>query len=372
MACEASEIANEYIEYITFVSPNSSTSLIMPPKAQLTSTSNDVLSAPEKALMEIAVYLDSAVRQYEHNRGNKDEDKILQGIDRELVCIPLLSGPDIAHLAWKESVNRIFMEERVVPRTHPIIDLIGEEFRRADLADPKEVPDFRAFSTARVTRACKAARTANPRWNAKLTMSTLPVLLNNKISEHWWLPSAKEKVAEEPEQEPDGEADGEAEEDADREQEYENDEGDVQAGAYRIHEYMSSVRVTSSDIADDPPDMSADVVPMDEDEQETPRKGRAAKRAIVISPSSERSLPQAQRARRSSTSVDPVSVPLLFTSSISTYHYLRRSVVRAGRAVCLTAYPRAARRSLPLHARRAQRRRSIASLLPTGRSKSRR
>ena len=350
MACEALEIANEYIKYITFVSPNLSTSLIMPPKAQLTSTSNDVLSAPEKALMEITIYLDAAVRQYEHNWGNKDEDKILRGIDRELVCIPLLSGPDITHLAWKESVNWIFMEECVISCMHPIIDIIGEEFQRADLADPKEVPDFHAFSTAHVARACKATRTTNPRWNAKLTMSTLPVLLNNKILEHWWLPSAKEKAVEEPEQEPDGKA----EEDADREQEYENNEGDGQAGVYRIHKYMSSVRITSSDIADDLQNMSVDIVPMDEDEQETPCKGHAAKRAIVISPSSERSLPQVQQARQSSMLVDPVSVPLLFTSTISTYHYLRHSVVHAERAACLTTYPRVVRRSPPLHARCVQ------------------
>lgn len=53
-----------------------------------------------------------------------------------------------------------------------------------------------------------------------------------------------------------------------------------------------------------------DVVPMDQDIDggETPRRPRAGKRAIVLSPSSDRGVPLAQRQRRSSSARPPVCI----------------------------------------------------------------
>jgi hypothetical protein len=59
------------------------------------------------------------------------------------------------------------------------------------------------------------------------------------------------------------------------------------------------------------------IVPMDEDEDggETPRKSQLGKRAIVLSPTSNKDVPQAQRQRRSSSARVPVRVLHLFNRS---------------------------------------------------------
>jgi hypothetical protein len=76
-----------------------------------------------------------------------------------------------------------------------------------------------------------------------------------------------------------------------------------------------------------------DAVPMDEGEDgsETPRKPRAGKRAVVLSPSSDRGLPQAQHPRRSSSARPPVCVLYISSNSRPPDIFFRTSVARAGK-----------------------------------------
>ena len=107
---------------------------------------------------------------------------------------------------------------------------------------------------------------------------------------------------------------------------------------------------------------------MDEDDGDTPCKGRPAKRAIVISPSSERSLPQAQRARRSSVSREPARILFMFGSPRNTDYHFRTSVVRVGSLAWSIVCPRVVRRSWQQRAQRVPSRRSTANPHPTGHS----
>ena len=242
---EFSDIRPEHSERITIIYLCSPALPSMAPKSHQHSTTADTLSGPELELLQVAARLDLAMRYWEGN-GNPNEtvvdyDSMLQGIDHELVRIPSSSRPEITYLSWKSIVNQIVMDASTPPRTHPIIDLIGEEFRRADSMKPKQQPDFNAFGTTRVSKACKATRAAHPRWNTKLTMVSLVMIMDNYESEHWWVARAgDEKVKEDVDPEMDAEADADAEEDVQPEQEYNNDEGDFQPGMSYIHEYMSS------------------------------------------------------------------------------------------------------------------------------------
>jgi hypothetical protein len=86
-------------------------------------------------------------------------------------------------------VNEIFDRGNDIPRIHPVIRVIGEEFERAANATKEEdrKQDFNAFNVAAITAKCTLGAAENPQWNAKLHMKNLSTLLKDQPdSDYWW------------------------------------------------------------------------------------------------------------------------------------------------------------------------------------------
>jgi hypothetical protein len=117
-----------------------------------------------------------------------------------------------------------------------------------------------------------------------------------------------------------------------------------------------------------PPDVAGDVIPMDQDDDsgEIPHKARAGKRAIVLLPSSDRGVPQAQRPRCSSSARPPVCVTSMSDHSEPPDLSFRTTVGLAGRAGFRDVFPRPGSRVPQLPVAAAPRGRSFASPSPIG------
>jgi hypothetical protein len=114
----------------------------------------------------------------------------------------------------QDTVTAIFKEAgAAVPRVHPVITLVYDEWRRA--AATNRGPDYSAFSMAKIVNRCKSYAKEHPRWHADLSRQDLDTLLDDEDSDQWWFPG-------------DQDDDGEYEEE---EEEYEEDA----IGAYSMH-----------------------------------------------------------------------------------------------------------------------------------------
>ena len=71
------------------------------------------------------------------------------------------------------------------PNVHPIVTLVGEEYRAAE--EGKRSMDPTKISISRSADLCRERRSANPRLNKRLTLMTL-YLLKDQEDDFWWLP----------------------------------------------------------------------------------------------------------------------------------------------------------------------------------------
>jgi hypothetical protein len=121
----------------------------------------------------------------------------------------------LMYYAFQDSVNEIFNEDSGTPRIHPIIALIGEEWRHA--GETNAAPDFNAFGLAKVAEQCQLGAAEHPKWIAKLHKVDLSHLLWSQHSIHWWLPGEQMEDKEDD--------DDEVEEEEGEEEEEEEDPG---------------------------------------------------------------------------------------------------------------------------------------------------
>ena len=105
-----------------------------------------------------------------------------------------------------------------LPRAHPLINLIGEEYKRMD-DENRKIINYRAFTRDVWVPLAKAVKATKPEWPNQLTNLRLTSLMKNQTCEHWWLP---------------GDPDADEVEDEDDEMEDEDDEMGDQ-GAYCIY-----------------------------------------------------------------------------------------------------------------------------------------
>lgn len=157
------------------------------------------------------------------------------------------------------------------PRVHPIVSLLGAEWERVGSAQTEEerVLDFSNFSIARSIEMCNEAMARQPDLKSKLMMKNLPTLLRFKKYTAWWTPGIPDS----------------------------NDEVDQLAGTHIIQISIYGISLILADddelTSEQPLSTQESVLkdgegmPMDEDEvdDQTPRRSRTRKRAIVTSPS---------------------------------------------------------------------------------------
>jgi len=96
--------------------------------------------------------------------------------------------------------------EAGLPNVHPIVTLVGEEYRAAE--EGKRSMDPTKISISRSTDLCRERRSANPRLNKQLTLMTLYHLLKDQEDNFWWLPGIPDPSEEDESDREDDDDDG--------------------------------------------------------------------------------------------------------------------------------------------------------------------
>ena len=106
-----------------------------------------------------------------------------------------------AYCIFQSAAEDAVVRGSPMPRRHPILQLIYEEWGRAGLAGTS--PDLEAFSTANVIKMCQMTALEHPDWNPKLYMRNPNSLLKKGQYTAWWTCGVKswEDAAEEVEEE---------------------------------------------------------------------------------------------------------------------------------------------------------------------------
>ena len=116
--------------------------------------------------------------------------------------------------------------DRPLPHVHPLINLIGEEYKLADNENHKII-NYHAFNRDVWVSLAKKLKATEPTWPNQLTNLCLTSLIKNQDGDHWWLP---------------GDLDSDEMEDEDDEMEDKDDE--MGTGVYclflRCHYFTSS------------------------------------------------------------------------------------------------------------------------------------
>ncbi|KAF8261095.1 hypothetical protein EI94DRAFT_1810798 [Lactarius quietus] len=137
----------------------------------------DMLTDEEEALMEIAVWLDYAIRYWE--------------------CA--LAHGEYINDAWYEQCigNEMIFDKHghdhpgtPYPRIHTVIELIGEEWRHKanGQTDEEKELDFSNFSRSRCLERLNALKVQHPNLKSKIMMMNLPTLMQYQECIEWWKP----------------------------------------------------------------------------------------------------------------------------------------------------------------------------------------
>jgi hypothetical protein len=101
---------------------------------------------------------------------------------------------ELTNQLLQAKLNTIYHAAPKPPRFHPIIDVIGEEWERAETEGRS--PDLEVITRSKITEQCREGLAAHPEWSRKLTMVNLPVLLWTIPPEDiWWLPPPDEQTS---------------------------------------------------------------------------------------------------------------------------------------------------------------------------------
>jgi len=259
----------------------------------------------EEALFPIAVRLDCAVRHWEKQlrKGNHlDATWMTECFGEELVReIYWLKIYHISNYVDQDNVAEVFDKQREEhpewpsPHVHPIIALVGKEYKRSVAEESPMDPE--RMSTAESMSLCRKRRESNRDLSKQLSNMTLYKYLSSQEAVTWWLPGTPD---------PD---DTDSEGDysmswagalshstplihysfyhtlADDDHLDENDDGTGPSDAE-----PAGVEELDAGEADDaePSGEEAEIVPMDEDNPGSltpPRRPQRKKRAMIISPS---------------------------------------------------------------------------------------
>jgi hypothetical protein len=77
--------------------------------------------------------------------------------------------------------------DKPLPRVHPLINLIGEEYRLTD-EENRKIVNFHAFARDVWVPVAKVVKATEPTWPNQLTNLRLTSLIKNQDGDHWWLP----------------------------------------------------------------------------------------------------------------------------------------------------------------------------------------
>ncbi|KAF8266505.1 hypothetical protein EI94DRAFT_1701686 [Lactarius quietus] len=143
----------------------------------------DVLTDKEEALIEIAVWLDYAIRYQEHALAN--------GVHIDDAWYEQCIGNEM------DSVNEIFDKHgrdspgMPYPRIHTVIELIGEEWWRkaSGQTDEERELDFSNFSRSCCLEQLNALKAQHPNLKSKIMMTNLPTLIRFQNCVEWWKPA---------------------------------------------------------------------------------------------------------------------------------------------------------------------------------------
>ena len=91
------------------------------------------------------------------------------------------------------------------PNVHPIVTLVGEEYRAAE--EGKRSMDPTKIGISRSVDLCRERRSANPWLNKRLTLMTL-YLLKDQEDDFWWLPGIPDPSEEDESDREDDDDDG--------------------------------------------------------------------------------------------------------------------------------------------------------------------
>ncbi|KAH8982116.1 hypothetical protein EDB86DRAFT_2834518 [Lactarius hatsudake] len=238
----------------------------MPPTRR---TFVDKLTDDEKALMDIAIRLVTALRYRETNLDTVEDIWYRKCISDEL-----------------DDIDKVFMKYDNLdhkPHIHPVIMHIGDEWDSAK--DDDRDPDVTVLHLKEVFKLCDEGAMEHPSWNIQLHMKALDTLIGLQDADYrWWLPA---KRAE--------------------------DIIDLSAGQqpdpFRVETNSGSITEPVSAPAPEAPTVDEDVEMGDEDEGETPGKSKKAKKCLAVQSPTQARHVSTRRRKVTSTNAIGVSSP---------------------------------------------------------------
>ncbi|KAH8984883.1 hypothetical protein EDB86DRAFT_2833345 [Lactarius hatsudake] len=211
----------------------------MPPTCR---TFVDKLTDDEKALMDIAIWLVTALQYRETNLDTVEDIWYRKCISDEL-----------------DDIDKVFMKYDNLdhkPRIHPVITHIGDEWDSAK--DDDRDPDVTVLHLEEVFKLCDEGTMEHPSWNIQLHMKALDTLIGLQDADYrWWLPAKRVE-----------------------------DIIDLSAGQqpnpFHVETNSGSIMEPVSASTPKAPTVDEDVEMEDEDEGETPGKSKKAKKCLAV------------------------------------------------------------------------------------------